>query len=64
MPRKKRNTVRFSVTAPQEVKATLERLAAQNDRPLSVEAGRMLEEALRSRGLLPGVPPADGPPSR
>jgi hypothetical protein len=63
MPRKKQNVVRFSVTTPESVKLTLERLAAENGRSLAVEAGRCLEAALRERGLLV-APPVESEPSR
>jgi hypothetical protein len=53
MGRKKLNMVRFSVTAPETVKDIIDRLSEQNGRSLAVEAGRMLEETLRQRGLLP-----------
>jgi len=61
MGRKKLNMVRFSVTVPEHVKTLLEQMAAQNGRSLSIEAGRLLEDALRGQGLLADLPARDVP---
>jgi hypothetical protein len=54
MPPRKLNLERFSVSVSPEVKMALEKLAAENGRSLSVEAGRLLENYLRQASLLPG----------
>lgn len=64
MSRRKLNLVRFSVAVPVEVKELLETLAVQNGRSLTLEAGRLLEDVLRERGLLTGAPPTTSAPSR
>ena len=54
--------VRFSVTAPEVVKTTLQQMADEAGRSLAVEAGRLLETALRERGLLPQAGAAEAKP--
>ena len=63
---KKRSTVaggdrhkpRRPIFLPPRLYAQLAALAEQNDRPISWEARRIVEQALRDAGLWP--PPADG----